>query len=304
MKISVRGFGLATLATAWLIAIAQPGTAQNLKYKPISVKTPDGLTVSAQEWGNPAGPEILFIHGFSQSHMSWMRQVDSDLAKEFRIVTYDLRGHGNSDKPEDKARYHDNKAWGDEVKAVMDAAGLKRPVLVGWSYAGRVISDYVTTHGAAKLAGINFVDASIKFIPEFVGDNLKNLPIMTSEDLATNIAATRAFVHGCFEKQPTADDFEIMLSFNMMVPPKVRAGLGGRPLDATEVMSKLKLPVLVTHGAQDRNSKVGNAQYTAATIPGAKLSVYEGIGHAPFYEDAARFNSELTAFVRGANKTN
>src|SRR5437762_7965149 len=118
MTISVRGFGFATLATAWLIAIAQPGSAQNLKYKPISVKTPDGLTVSAQEWGNPAGPEILFIHGFSQSHMSWMRQVDSDLAKEFRIVTYDLRGHGNSDKPLDAARYRDSKAWGDEVQEI------------------------------------------------------------------------------------------------------------------------------------------------------------------------------------------
>ncbi len=99
-------------------------------------------------------------------------------------------------------------------------------------------------------------------------------------------------MHGCFSKQPTPDDFEIMLSFNMMVPPKVRAGLGGRPLDATEVMSKLKLPVLVTHGAEDRNSKVGNAKYTASVIPGAKLSIYEGIGHAPFYEDAARFNAE------------
>ena len=292
-----------TVATALLATVAQPGFGQDLKYKPIAVKTPDGLTISAQEWGNPAGAEILFIHGFSQSHLSWMRQVDSDLAKEFRIVTYDLRGHGNSDKPLDPARYRDSKAWGDEVQAVIDAAGLKRPVLVGWSYAGRVISDYVATHGASQLAGINFVDASIKFIPEFVGDNLKNLPIMTSEDLATNIAATRAFVHGCFEKQPTADDFEIMLSFNMMVPPKVRAGLGGRPLDATEVMSELKLPVLVTHGAQDRNSKVGNAQYTAKTIPGAKLSVYQGIGHAPFYEDAARFNTELAAFVREANKT-
>jgi hypothetical protein len=64
--------------------------------------------------------------------------------------------------------------------------------------------------------------------------------LMASEDLTTNIAATRAFVHGCFSKQPTADDFEIMLSFNMMVPPKVRAGLGGRPHDATEIMSKLK----------------------------------------------------------------
>lgn len=304
MRISLRGLCLATLATA-LIAFAQPGSAQTLKYKPISVKTPDGLTIAAQEWGNPNGPEIVLIHGFSQSYMSWMRQVDSDLAKEFRIITYDLRGHGNSDKPEDKARYHDNKAWADEVQAVIDAAGLKRPVLVGWSYAGRVISDYVTYRGTDKIAGLNFVDASIKFIPEFVGDNLKNLPLMGSEDMATNIKATREFVHGCFSKQPTAEDYEIMLAFNMMVPPKVRNGLGGRPLDATEVMSKLKIPVLVTHGAEDRNSKVGTAEYTAKTIPGAKLSVYPGIGHAPFYEDAPRFNAELAAFVRMANsKTN
>ncbi len=140
--------------------------------------------------------------------------------------------------------------------------------------------------------------------PALAGDNLKNLPLMASEDLATNIAATRAFVHGCFSKQPTADDFETMLSFNMMVPPKVRAGLSGRPLDATEIMSKLKLPVLVTHGAEDRNAKLGAAKYTTSVIPGARLSIYEGTGHAPFYEDVTRFNTELAAFVREANKTN
>src|SRR5450631_252967 len=306
MTNSVWGGRLITImaATALMCAVAQPGLGVELKYKPITVKTPDGLTISAQEWGNPAGPEILFIHGFSQSHLSWMRQVDSELAKEFRIVTYDLRGHGNSDKPLDPARYRDSKAWGDEVQAVIDTAGLKRPVLVGWSYAGRVISDYVATHGASTLAGINFVDAPIKVDPALVGDNLKNLPLMTSEDLTTNIAATRTFVHGCFSRQPTADDFETMLSFNMMVPPKVRAGLGGRPLDATEMMSKLKLPVLVTHGAEDRNAKLAAAKYTASVIPDARLSIYEGIGHAPFYEDATRFNTELAAFVREANKTN
>jgi non-heme chloroperoxidase len=232
-----------------------------------------------------------------------LRQVDSDLAKEFRIVTCDLRGHGNSDKPLDPARYRDSKAWGDEVQAVIDNAGLKRPVLVGWSYAGRVISDYLATHGAGQIAGINFVDAPIKVDPALIGDNLKNLPLMTSEDLATNISATRSFLHGCFSKQPSADDYETMLAFNMMVLPKVRAGLGGRPLDATEMMSKLKLPVLVTHGAEDRNAKLGAGQYTASVIPGAKLSVYEGIGHSPFYEDAPRFNAELTAFVSAAAKT-
>ncbi len=275
-----------------------------MKHKPIAVKTPDGLSISAQEWGNPSGPEILFIHGFAQSHLSWMRQFDSDLAKEFRIVTYDLRGHGNSDKPLDPARYRDSRAWGDEVQAVIDSAGLKRPVLAGWSYAGRVISDYVAVHSADKLAGIDFVGSSIRADPAMVGDNITNLPLMASEDLVTNIAATRSFVHGCFCKQPTPDDFETMLAFNMMVPPAVRGAMSGRLYDATDMMSKLKIPVLVTHGAEDRNIKLGAAQYTASVIPGARLSVYEGIGHSPFYEDAPRFNAELAAFVRTAANAN
>src|SRR5437762_9645966 len=105
-------------ATMLLVVTAAPALAQQPKYKPLVVRAPDGVTVAAQEWGNPAGPEILFIHGFSQASLSWMRQVDSDLAKEFRIVTYDLRGHGNSDKPLDAARYRDSKAWGDEVQEI------------------------------------------------------------------------------------------------------------------------------------------------------------------------------------------
>ena len=287
-------------AAALLLATVQPGFSEDMKGKALNVTTPDGLTISAQEYGNPNGPGIVFIHGFSQSNLSWMRQTNSDLTKEFHIVTYDLRGHGNSDKPLEAARYRDSKAWGDEVQAVIDAAGLKRPVLVGWSYAGRVISDYVTNRGSGGISGLNFVDASIKFIPEYVGDNLKNLPLMASEDLVTNITATRTFLHDCFFRQPSTDDYETMLAFNMMVPPKVRAGLSGRPLDATEMMSRLKLPVLVTHGAEDRNAKLGAGQYTASVIPGAKLSVYEGVGHSPFYEDAPRFNTELAAFVRAA----
>lgn len=291
-----------TVAIVLSAAHAQGGLCQELRNKPLAVTTPDGLNISAQEWGNPNGPGIVFIHGFSQSHLSWMRQTDSDLTKEFHIVTYDLRGHGNSDKPLEAARYRDGKAWADEVQAVIDAARLKRPVLVGWSYAGRVIADYLANRGERGISGIDFVDASIKFIPANVGDNLKNLTLMASEDMLTNINATRTFLHGCFSRQPSVDDFETMLAFNMMVPPKVRAGLNGRPLDGTAAMSKLTIPVLVTHGAEDRNAKLATAKFTASVIPGAKLSIYDGVGHSPFYEDAARFNRELAAFVRAANE--
>lgn len=295
----------AIVATSLLAVAAGPSFGQQLKYKPLAVKTPDGLTISAQEWGNPTGPEILFIHGFSQSHMSWMRQVDSDLAKEFHIVTYDLRGHGNSDKPLDAAAYRDSAAWGHEVQAVIDAAGLKRPVLVGWSYGGNVIADYLKVHGAGSLAGLNFVDTVTKSDPSYFGEGFKVQPLMFSEDLATNIAATRQFLHNCFEKQPSQVDFETMLAFNMMVPPKVFSNMAdGRMLNIDDILAALKLPVLVTHGAADRIALPAAAKYTVAKISGARLSLYDGVGHAPFWENAARFNAELAAFVRAANKTN
>jgi non-heme chloroperoxidase len=86
-----------------------------------TVTTADGLNLAVQEWGNPRGPEILLIHGFNQAHLSWLRQVqDSQLAAEFRMITFDLRGHGSSDKPLEKERYaHQN--WGDDVAAIMRA---------------------------------------------------------------------------------------------------------------------------------------------------------------------------------------
>jgi non-heme chloroperoxidase len=304
MSTFLRCFGPWAGATLLLLAISAPGLAQEKKYKPLVVRTPDGVTIAAQEWGNPSGSEILFIHGFSQASLSWQRQVESDLAKEFRMVTYDLRGHGNSDKPLEPEKYKESKAWADEVQAVIDAAKLKRPVLVGWSYGGRVIGDYLAIHGAAGLAGLNYVDAVSKSDPSFLGEGLKVQPLMFSEDLATNIAATRTFLHSCFERQPSQDEFETMLAFNMMVPPKVRANMGGRTLSMDETLKALNLPVLVTHGVADKLILVAMAKHTAATIPGAKLSLYDGVGHAPFWEDTARFNAELAAFVRAANKTN
>lgn len=99
--------------------------AQNLStdYKAQMVKTPDGLSISVQEWGNPNGPEILFIHGFAQSYLSWAKQTRSDLAKTFRMITYDNRGHGGSDKPLEPFYYKEGKRWADEVQTVID--GLK-----------------------------------------------------------------------------------------------------------------------------------------------------------------------------------
>src|ERR1700694_4893243 len=120
MSVFLRRFVLWAGATLLLVAISAPAISQKKKYKPLVVRAPDGVTIAAQEWGNPSGSEILFIHGFSQASLSWQRQVESDLAKEFCMVTYDLRGHGNSDKPFEPEKYKESKAWADEVQAVIE----------------------------------------------------------------------------------------------------------------------------------------------------------------------------------------
>jgi pimeloyl-ACP methyl ester carboxylesterase len=74
-------------------------------------------------------------------------------------VTFDLRGHGNSDKPDHAAAYASGEQWADDLHTVMEAAGLRRPTLVGWSLGGAIIGLYLAKYGRESTAGINLVDA-------------------------------------------------------------------------------------------------------------------------------------------------
>jgi non-heme chloroperoxidase len=280
---------------------SMPGTAQSQQFsteaKMFNVQTPDGLKISAQEWGNLDGPEILFIHGFSQSHLSWSRQFGSELAKSFRLVAYDIRGHGASDKPLDAAYYQDHKRWADELKAVIEAARLKKPFLAGWSYGGRIIMEYLMEYGDKNIAGINFVSAFTKVAPEILGPATPAVRKMASENLAENIENTLLFLKYSTVKALPPDELSRIVAYNMVVPAKVRQHLLGRPAPYEGALRKIKVPVLITHGVEDQVALASIARYTASVIPHAQSSLYEGAGHMPFWEDAPRFNRELADFV-------
>ena len=267
---------------------------------PLAVRAPDGVTVAVHQAGDPRGSAIVFIHGYSQCHLSWARQMASDLARAFRLVAYDLRGHGSSDKPLEPICYTDPRRWADELQAVIDALGAGRVLLVGWSYGGRVICDYLAHHGEARVAGINFVDAVTASDPALFGAGRGYHAGMASEDLAANIAATRQFLRDCFATPPAADDFATMLAFNMVVPPRVRAAMGGRAAHYDAVLRRVTVPVLVTHGLEDALVLPAMGRHTAAIVRGARASYYPGVGHSPFWEDAPRFNAELAAFAAAA----
>src|SRR5260221_602127 len=117
------------------------------------------------EAGKPSRQPNLFFHGFLQSPLAWRKQMQSDLANDFRLISMDLRGHGNSDKPQDA--YTDSRCWADDVNATISTLRLERPVLSGWSYGGFIISDYLRHYGDAALGGIQFVGGvSMIGVPE------------------------------------------------------------------------------------------------------------------------------------------
>lgn len=263
----------------------------------------NGTELSVYECGQPDGQPIFLIHGFCQSCLSWSHQFDSALADEFRIVAMDLRGHGMSEKPTGIENYADGKLWADDVAAVIDQLHLDKPVLAGWSYGGLVISDYVERYSDGDISAINFVGGAVTLGTEdarkLVGPGIMGLLSgLLSEDLAENIAATRQFVINCSATPPSDEDRELALAYNMMVPPKVRLGMFSREIQFGDVLSKVTVPTLVTHGTKDNIVLPEMGELTLSLIPHAEKSFYDGIGHAPFMEDVDRFNREIATLAR------
>jgi non-heme chloroperoxidase len=262
------------------------------------------LRLHVREWGRADGAPILFIHGWSQSHLCWKKQYESALADEFRLVAFDLRGHGMSDAPLDAQNYVNAQPWADDIAAVIDQLELARPVLVGWSYGGFVICDFVRAYGQRKIAGINFVGAAVKLGPTAFGSLigpgfLNHFPGATADDLPTNIEAIRAFVRACTARPLAAADYEQAICWNMVVPPKVRAALAMREIDCDDVLSSLDVPVLVSHGEMDTVILPAMSHHIAQKCRApTKLSWYAGAGHAAHMEEPGRFNAELEDFAR------
>jgi pimeloyl-ACP methyl ester carboxylesterase len=208
-----------------------------------------------------------------------------------------------SEAPEAQEHYTEPQPWADDVAAIIGQLSLERLVLVGWSYAGFVICDYVRAYGQDAIAGVNFVGAAVTLdraaFGVLIGPGfLDHVPGATADDLPSNIQAIRAFVQGCTVRPLPRDEYEIAVCWNIVVPPKVRAALVTRLIDSDDVLSTLERPVLMTHGRSDTVILPAMGDQILRTCRTSTASWYPETGHAPFLEDPKRFNRELANFVR------
>lgn len=285
--------GMAAIAA--MLAMASSALAASKNY---TVTAPDGVTLAVQESGNLKGPAVVLIHGLLGSRLDWDAQVNSVDLQRYRMITYDLRGHGLSGKPGEPKAYSDGRRWADDLASVIKAANAHRPVLVGWSLGGAVISNYLAAYGDSQIAGAVYVDGVIEFKADQIASHPAVYRDMVSPDLKTHLDAVRTFLGLCFHIQPDPDTAARLLANAAMASWDMQSAVMSMTIAASEGLGKTRVPFLLLYGERDGLVNAGAAiARVKELVPGARAVLYANSGHAPFIEEPARFNHDLAAFI-------
>jgi non-heme chloroperoxidase len=278
--------------------------------EPYTVVARDGVPLNVVEAGQHNGPALLFIHGVGQSYQSWTAQFQSDLASQFHLVAFDLRGHGGSGKPWQPSAYNNACTWADDVAAVMTATKVVRPIMVVWSYGGTIGMDYVRCRGIADLSGIVFVAARSGLYPNARLD--PRIPLssekMKSPSLKTSLEGSTEFTSFLTSKPLPPDIASAVIAANLMYPAYARrANDGPKSLpdgaiykNNEDQIGKLSLPLLFVLGEKDAFSPATEAEkQIRARFPQATVITYGDVGHWISFEAADAFNADLRRFADG-----
>lgn len=297
MHLHIFRYGLLRLlVTGILLAVSSLAQAADKSY---TVTAPDGVSLAVQESGNPDGPAIVFIHGLLGSRLNWDAQLKSPELQRYRIITYDLRGHGLSGKPTHADAYREGRRWADDLATVIESSHARNPVLVGWSLGGVVISNYLAAYGDSRIAGAVYVNGVIELMK---ADQIVAHPQMyrdlNSPDLTTHLDAMRAFLSLCFHTKPDTSTFERLLASAAMASWDMQRSVLSMTVAASEGLGKARVPVLLIYGARDALVKAKPAIARATELnPRIQSKLYTDSGHAPFIEEPDRFNRDLSGFI-------
>ena len=263
-----------------------------------------GVRIRYRAEGPREGPAFVFIHGWSQSLDAWDTVFNGDLHERFRLVAYDLRGHGRSDNPAGAEKYRDALLWADDLAAVIDEACYPTApiVLVGWSYGGFVVSDYLRHRWSDRVRGICFVAASVNLdedqVPDYLAPAFPPLAKRASStDAEEAELAIREFVAVCSARPLDPEQFEALIATNLLTSPEVRAALGDRLVHSDDILAELTIPVLIIQGTDDRIVLPATADYIADRCQSARIIYYEDVGHLPMVEAPDRLTADLTDFI-------
>jgi non-heme chloroperoxidase len=258
-----------------------------------------GVNLAVRVVGPASAPPVVLLHGWASSGAVWSAQfADPLLNATFRLIAVDLRGHGESEIPSDG--YQNSAVWAEDIEAVLRFAGSPA-LVIGWSYGGLVITDYLRQHGTEGIAGIVLVGAITEIGRGRQGARVgpvmqAALPKGLAEDPQVAVPALTEFVRGMTHQPLPGELVQHAIGDCLRVPPKVRTALFRRDVASTDVLAAINVPTLIAHGRLDGVVDPTVAEYVVRKIPGARLRWFHG-GHMPFAEHVREFDAMLLEFV-------
>jgi len=266
-----------------------------------------------------SGPSVVFAHGFCLNATSWHFQLQ-ELADEFRVVVYDMRGHGLSGRP--ATDDWSMEALARDMRVVIDA--VDPPViLVGHSMGGMALLQYCELFPdtlGSLVSAICLVDTCAR---DVIGGMVPSatkiaMPALRLLERAATMAAARS--PSAFDKirearsdlvtllvrlmgfgpSAPAEQVEFMSSMLASVPAEVLVPIVQtlRTMDVSHTLDEIDVPTLVIVGSRDRLTPRAAARLLATNIHGAELVVIPQSGHMPMLEHPDEFNDVLRPFLR------
>lgn len=263
----------------------------------------DGTPIVYRVTGSDDARPLVLLHGWSASLRCWGDVVD-EFARRYKVVAVDLRGHGYSGAPE--TGYDDPAIWAADVAAVLAAEAPNGDgVLLGWSYGGLVVCDYLADRGTDRVAGIVLTGAITGIGRNQGGGQTgpKMVAAIPGVFAESPSQAVRAFAGFGNANTGPGDDkgviAQLMFGTSLSTPPRVRSALFYRNSGHDELLATLDIPALILHGTADPVVDVASAEHAAQLIPDVVTSFWEGAQHGLFVEDPARFVKIVNQFVGG-----
>ena len=181
-----------------------------------------------------------------------------------------------------------------DIKAVVDQLKLAPVVLVGWSMGVAEICAYVHQFGTDGIADLVFVDGVPGF--DLPPERLKAVIGFFGSFQKDRRKATEDFVRGMYKKPQTEDYLQRVIKASLATPTNSAAALalGAMGCDYWGVLPKINRPALVVAA---QSPFITAYQRMQREIPGARIEIFEGAGHALFVDDHERFNVLLDAFL-------
>jgi pimeloyl-ACP methyl ester carboxylesterase len=245
----------------------------------------DGVRIAFDVHGEGcAGLPLLLSHGYSSSSAMWAPNLAA-LASDRRVLTWDVRGHGESDSPEDPARYTE-AASVEDMAAVLDACGVRRAAVGGLSLGGYLSLAFHAAH-RDRVGALLLIDTGPGFRRAESREQWNRWAIERAE--AFEAEGLDALSSSSEVRQGNHDPAGLARAARGILTQATSAVI--------DSLASIAVPTLVLVGAEDAPFLTA-ADYMAAKIPTATKVVLPGAGHASNLDRPEDFNREVRGFLR------